>query len=102
MVDAGMLALMIRCLIVLLLCLQVPGCPADLEAIGKPYCRVKRICPIHMKVSPAALQAEPYHASKWAARYHSRGTTVLRTLQQLPQMHRSKAKPLRVVRASMT
>jgi hypothetical protein len=33
--------------------LQVPGCTADLEAIGKPYCCVKRICPIHMKVSPA-------------------------------------------------
>ncbi|WIA31358.1 hypothetical protein OEZ86_002258 [Tetradesmus obliquus] len=28
---------------------QVPGCTADLEAIGKPYCSVKRICPIHMK-----------------------------------------------------
>ncbi|WIA11279.1 hypothetical protein OEZ85_011403 [Tetradesmus obliquus] len=28
---------------------QVPGCTADLEATGKPYCSVKRICPIHMK-----------------------------------------------------
>lgn len=28
---------------------QVPGCTADLETTGKPYCSVKRICPEHMK-----------------------------------------------------
>ncbi|KAF6263211.1 SBP domain-containing protein [Scenedesmus sp. NREL 46B-D3] len=28
---------------------QVPGCTADLDAIGKPYCCLKRICPEHMK-----------------------------------------------------
>ncbi|WIA31359.1 hypothetical protein OEZ86_002259 [Tetradesmus obliquus] len=28
---------------------QVPGCTADLAVIGKSYCYVKRISPIHMK-----------------------------------------------------
>ncbi|WIA08361.1 hypothetical protein OEZ85_007800 [Tetradesmus obliquus] len=42
---------------------QVPGCTADLEAIGKPYCCMKRICPVHMKadvipMSYAVLVAE--------------------------------------------
>jgi hypothetical protein len=44
--------------------MQVPGCTADLAAVGTSYCYVKRICPIHMKVRVCSIPAQEGTNSK--------------------------------------